>query len=72
MEPELCETILASAVKYLLEGDELDAAKVLIRCSVTFTAGDYDNGCYNAMVRGPRAVVDAFQDNNSPLAGTLS
>lgn len=72
MRPEECEQILASAVRYLLEGQEYDAAKILISCSLTIhEEEDFGRQYAIGMMRGPRAVVDAFAEGQSALRDSI-
>lgn len=62
------EQLLASAVQYLIEGEELDAAQVLLYCNVenleSFAVEDFQRVSFKVEIslRGPRMAVDRIED----------
>jgi len=70
------DVFLASAVQFLVEGGENEAATVLLACSKidlalqngTYWTNGKDLQAVSIELVGPRAVVDALQDERKPLA----
>jgi hypothetical protein len=61
--------ILASAVRFLIDGGEEDAASVLLSCSLHSWWWSNDFGCdyYNFLLKGPRAAYDVLNDLGHPI-----
>jgi hypothetical protein len=56
------EQLLASAVQYLIQGEENDAALLLLFCDVAYTS-DSTDGRISLQLSGPRVVYDALEMN---------
>jgi hypothetical protein len=61
------EQVIASAVKYLLEGRDEEAASVLLTCQIeqyTTAEGDWGASYVNIGFRGPRVAYDLLKEWN--------
>ncbi len=60
------ERIHASAVQFLIQENEKDAAIAFLACTFELTTWDseYEHTTYNALLRGPRWVYDVICDEN--------
>ncbi len=64
------DTILASAVNYLIQGNDLEAASVLLPCTLEgYHHGGYagDDTFVVIHIRGPRVALDVLQNQAHPL-----
>lgn len=76
--PIASEQLLASAVQYLIEGNETDSAELLLFCSVE-KIDEYQSP-YNSpgsrnvdlSLRGPRIACEAIDDGFSSVSGQVS
>jgi hypothetical protein len=62
MDEEMCERIVASAVKFLIDGDDHEAALALLPCSLSLHHQYYDgpNTVMTVVLSGPRASYNAL------------
>ncbi len=69
----LGDQILASAVRFLIDGGEEDSANVLLSCSITFWWYNNDWGVdsYRFMLKGPRAAYDILNDRSHPIRNSV-
>src|SRR5688572_10234179 len=73
-QQELLETLHASAVKFLIEGGEEEAANILLACravqleygSGAMTGDRYVRSCWMHL-RGPRVACDVMQDSSTKV-----
>lgn len=78
-EPELpsTEQLIASAAQFLIDGNEEDAASVLLACELTldFYDGGYSGSNYvygrEAVLTGPRAAYDILRKMNHPITQAI-
>jgi hypothetical protein len=61
------ENLQASAVNYLVQGDEHDAATVLLLCNIVEVSWEWQNVVAVTLI-GPRATYDALYDDEHPIA----
>jgi hypothetical protein len=73
-DSEECDTILASAVRFLIDGGEEDAASVLLSCELRiWYSGDtawVEDETYHALhvsLRAPRYAYEILGDSNHPI-----
>lgn len=62
-EMPLAEQLIASAVQYLIQGEDKDAALVLLSCEAAYSFSDYDNHSrlrFSIHLTGPRLAYDAY------------
>src|SRR2546425_6880849 len=76
MEPPECsfdEKIHASAVQFLIQEDEKDAAIALLACTFELNEveSQWEYTGYNALLRGPRWVYEIIRDENHPTSQTV-
>jgi hypothetical protein len=72
------DQLLASAVRYLIDGEEERAANVLLSCSAEFREGPREHGTdglmYRAIIvelRGPRAAVETLSNQEHPIRESI-
>jgi hypothetical protein len=75
-QPEVSfdEKIHASAIQFLIQENEKEAAMALLSC--TFELGIWDNSTddtrYNVLLRGPRQIYEVFYDDNHPITQAVA
>jgi hypothetical protein len=80
-EPDFDDRLLASAVRFLVDGREEDAANVLLSCrldsdhkfGITYY-GDYENYeiiDYDVILYCPRAAYDILTDEDNPIGRSI-
>src|SRR2546425_3173318 len=75
-QPEVSfdETIHASAVQYLIQENEKEAAVALLSC--TFELDIWDNSSsyiqYSVLLRGPRQIYEVFKDDSHPTTQAVT
>ena len=72
------DILQSSAVRFLIDGGEEDAASVLLSCTLsvypsgdTWFVGDETHFAVHVEVAGPRAAHDALQDENNPIGQAI-
>jgi hypothetical protein len=77
-EPIEDDIILASAARFLIDGEEEDAASVLLSCSLAFWysgdtwgVGDEQHEALHVKLTGPRAAYDILTDSNQPITRSI-
>jgi hypothetical protein len=63
------DIILASAVRFLIDGGDFEAAQVLLLCELDLYKDDHGNECIE--LRGPRSAYDAIQDDQRPIRSAV-
>jgi len=73
------EVLLASAVRYLIDGGEEDAASVLLSCSMDYRAsgdtwcvGDEVHEALHIRLTGPRAAYDILKDSSHAITQAIT
>jgi hypothetical protein len=63
------DQILASAVRFLIDGGEEDSANVMLSCSLKYRWYTSDLGVdyYRFLLKGPRAAYDILNDRSHPI-----
>ena len=77
-EPSEDDIILASAARFLIDGEEEDAASVLLSCSLefwysgdTWYVGDEQHEALHVKLTGPRAAHDILTDSSQPITRSI-
>lgn len=72
------DTLLARAARFLIDGDEHDAANVLLSCSLEYWesgdsrwAGDERHDALHVKLTGPRAAQDVLSQERHPITETI-
>jgi hypothetical protein len=60
MEPPSADQLLASAINFLVQGEEKDAALVLLFCEASYGDAQPFNGSFSIHLVGPRVAYDAY------------
>jgi len=61
------DQLVASAAQFLLEGQESDAALLLLFCSAELAYDPYDYGGFRVTLTGPRLVWEKLKDDDDPI-----
>jgi len=67
LPPKEYDQILGNAARFLIEGQEEDAASVLLSCSLSGIWEDIMDGYVTVELTGPRAAYDTLSDPNNPI-----
>lgn len=77
--PSEDDVLLASAVRFLIDGGEEDAANVLLSCALhywpsgdTWMVGDECHEAIHLKLTGPRAAFDILNQDNHPITKSVS
>lgn len=72
------DTLLARAARFLIDGDEHDAANVLLSCSLEYWesgdsgwAGDERHDALHVKLTGPRAAHDVLSQERNPITEAI-
>jgi len=72
------DIVLASAARFLIDGEEEDAASILLSCSLefwpsgdTWYVGDETHEALHVKLTGPRAAYDILTDTNRPITRAI-
>lgn len=75
-QPEVSfdETVHASAVQFLIQENEKEAAAALLSCTFELSVweGDGDYTEYNVLLRGPREIYKVFNDDSHPVTQAVA
>jgi hypothetical protein len=75
-DPEFDDRLLASAVRFLIDGQEEDAANVLLSCRLETEFRVYESDhmieIYDLFLYSPRAAYDILTDNDNPIARSIN
>ena len=69
MEPPSADQLLASAIHFLIQGEEKDARLMLLFCEAAFGPGEPFNDRFSIHLVGPRAATMPITGRKKMLAG---